>query len=77
MKPRVPALKAQEVIRALERGGFAIVRSAGSHHRMVHMSDPSRAATVPVHKGRDLPRPMLLAIIRQAGFTIEEFLNLL
>jgi hypothetical protein len=30
-----------------------------------------------VHKGRDLPRPMLQAIIKQAGITVEEFLDLL
>jgi predicted RNA binding protein YcfA (HicA-like mRNA interferase family) len=32
---------------------------------------------VPVHKGRDLPRPMLRAILRQAGLTTDEFLRLL
>jgi len=30
-----------------------------------------------MHKGRDLPRPMLRAIIQQAGLTVEEFLHLL
>jgi predicted RNA binding protein YcfA (HicA-like mRNA interferase family) len=64
---RLPAVKATEVIRALERAGFTIVRTAGSHHRMVHDDDPSRATTVPLHKGRDLPRPMLRQIIKQAG----------
>ena len=77
MTVRLPSLKASEVIRALERGGFADVRSAGSHHRLVHRDDPSRATTVPVHKGRDLPRPLLHAILKQAGLTAEEFLALL
>ena len=77
MTVRLPSLKASEVIRALERGGFADVRSAGSHHRLVHRDDPSRATTVPVHKGRDLPRPLLNAILKQAGLTAEEFLALL
>jgi predicted RNA binding protein YcfA (HicA-like mRNA interferase family) len=44
---------------------------------MVHTQNPRRATTVPVHKGRDLPRPMLQAIIKQAGMTVEEFLDLL
>ena len=77
MTVRLPSLKASEVIRALERGGFADVRSAGSHHRLVHRDDPSRATTVPVHKDRDLPRPLLHAILKQAGLTAEEFLALL
>ena len=77
MTVRLPSLKASEVIRALERGGFTDVRSTGSHHRLVHRDDPSRATTVPVHKGRDLPRPLLHAILKQAGLTAEEFLALL
>lgn len=77
MSPRLPALKATEVIRALERGGFTVVRSAGSHHRLVHDDDPSRATTVPVHKGRDLPRPFLRAILKQARLTPEQFIDLL
>jgi predicted RNA binding protein YcfA (HicA-like mRNA interferase family) len=77
MTPRLPSLKADAVIRALRRAGFEVVRSVGSHHRMVHTQNPRRATTIPVHKGRDLPRPMLQAIIKQAGMTVEEFLDLL
>ncbi|TMJ77018.1 MAG: addiction module toxin, HicA family [Alphaproteobacteria bacterium] len=77
MSERLPTLKALAVIRALERAGFVVVRSAGSHHRLVHSADARRATTVPVHKGRDLPRPMLRAIIKQAGLTAEEFVDLL
>ena len=74
---RLPALKAAEVIRALERGGFVIVRVSGSHHRMIHRDDPARATTVPMHKGRDLPKPFLRAILKQAGLSVEEFARLL
>ncbi len=77
MSERLPALKAREVIRALEKAGFTVVRSAGSHHRLVHRDDASRATTVPVHKGRDLPRPFLRAILKQARLTPDEFRALL
>jgi predicted RNA binding protein YcfA (HicA-like mRNA interferase family) len=77
MSERLPTLKALAVIRALERAGFVVVRSAGSHHRLVHRTDARRATTVPVHKGRDLPRPMLREIIKQVGLTAEEFVDLL
>lgn len=77
MTARLPQLKADAVIRALQRGGFEVVRSAGSHRRMVHAADSKRATTVPMHKGRDLPRPLLRAIIQQAGLTEDEFLKLL
>jgi predicted RNA binding protein YcfA (HicA-like mRNA interferase family) len=74
---RLPALDGRTVIRALERAGFTIVRTSGSHVRLVHATDPSRQTTVPVHKGRDLPRGTLRDIIEQAGFTVSAFLDLL
>ena len=74
---RLPSLKAIDAIRALERGGFVVVRTAGSHHRLVHRTDPARATTVPLHKGRDLPKPFVRGIIKQAGLTVEEFHDLL
>lgn len=73
----MPALKAVDVIAALESAGFEVDRTTGSHHRLVHTEDASRATTVPVHKGRDLPRPLLRAIIKQAGLTVDEFVDLL
>lgn len=74
---RLPSLKAREVICALEKAGFVVTRSKGSHHRLVHHADPTRATTVSVHKGRDIPRGTLSDIIEQAGLTEDEFLALL
>ena len=76
MNQRLPALTARDVIRALERAGFAVSRTSGSHRRLVHSSDPARKVTVPVHTG-DLPRGTLRAIISQAGLTVAEFIALL
>jgi predicted RNA binding protein YcfA (HicA-like mRNA interferase family) len=77
MSSRLPVLKAIEVIRALEKAGFVVVRSAGSHHRLVHRDDATRATTVPIHKGRDLPRAFLRSILKQARLTPDEFRALL
>ena len=74
---RITALKASEVIRALQKAGFVITRSKGSHRRLVHSIDPGRQATIAVHKGRDIPRGTLRDIIDQAGLTVDEFLDLL
>lgn len=73
----MPVATGGEVVRALERAGFAVVRISGSHHRMVHGADPARATTVPVHGSKALKRSTLRAIIRQAGLTVEEFTALL
>jgi predicted RNA binding protein YcfA (HicA-like mRNA interferase family) len=74
---RLPAAKPRDVIRALERAGFVVIRTSGSHHRMVHRDDPSRQTTVPVHGNRDLPRGTLRDIIEQAGLTVDEFVGLI
>ena len=77
MKERRQALKAQDLIAALERAGFATVRAKGSHHVLAHVTDATRYTIVPVHGGKDIPRHLVHKIIKQAGLTISEFLALL
>jgi predicted RNA binding protein YcfA (HicA-like mRNA interferase family) len=69
---RLPILKPQEVIRALERMGFAEVRQSGSHKQFRH-SD-GRGTTVPFHKGRDIAPVLLRQIIKDIHSTDDEFL---
>jgi predicted RNA binding protein YcfA (HicA-like mRNA interferase family) len=49
MSERLPALRAKDVISALERAGFAKSRMSGSHCRMIHPGDPTRKVTIPIH----------------------------
>lgn len=77
MSAKLPSLKPAAVMRVLIRSGFEQVRVSGSHHRFVHRDDPVRATTVPVHQGRDLPKPVLRAILKQAGLSVDEFIALL
>lgn len=74
---RLPGLTAQQVGRALERAGFILKRTSGSHQLFEYPADRRRRTTVPYHRGKSLPRGALRAIIQQAGFTVEEFLRLL
>lgn len=76
MSQRLPALSFREVVRALERLGFEIDRVTGSHHRLKHTQDPSRTAVVPRHS-RDIKRGVLRSIIKQAGLTVDQFLDAL
>jgi predicted RNA binding protein YcfA (HicA-like mRNA interferase family) len=74
---RLPSLRGQEVIRALRNAGLVVVRIRGSHHILEHPTDRRRRTTVPLHKGKDLPRGLLRRIIADAGLTVEEFTALL
>lgn len=64
------------VVRALERAGFQVERIRGSHYALKHADKPHLHVTVAFHK-RDMPRGTLRAIIKQAGLTIDEFIDLL
>jgi predicted RNA binding protein YcfA (HicA-like mRNA interferase family) len=76
MNQRLPSITAREAVRALERAGFVVSRTSGSHCRLVHSGDPARKVTIPVHTG-DLRRGTLRGIIAQAGLTVPEFIALL
>ena len=62
-------------MRALSRAGFYIDHHAGSHAQLRHPTRTGRV-TVPIHSG-DLPVFILISIIRQAGLTRDEFVELL
>ena len=74
MTQRLPALRPQQVIRALERAGWQVHRQRGSHVSMRKGGVPF-LITVPLHR-RDLPRGTLRDIISDAGLTVGEFLEL-
>ncbi|MFL6934136.1 MAG: type II toxin-antitoxin system HicA family toxin [Xanthobacteraceae bacterium] len=72
---RLPRLKPREVVAALERCGFVVVRIVGSHYQLFNKRT-RRHTTVP-HHNRDLTRGTVAAIVRQAGLTRDEFIELL
>jgi predicted RNA binding protein YcfA (HicA-like mRNA interferase family) len=73
MSKKLPALKPKKVIKALERNGFTVHHTTGSHY--ILKKDTLRV-TVAYHN-KDLKPRTLASIIEQAGLTVEEFLNLL
>ena len=73
---RLPALSSRRVLRSLARAGFVVHHSTGSHRVLKHPDKPELRIIVAYHK-KDLKRGTLAAIIRQAGLTVDEFLDLL
>ena len=71
---RLPSLSARQCIRALKKAGFYESSQKGSHITFRHPNRPGKVI-VPNHKA--LKRGTLRAIIRQAGLSVEEFLELL
>ncbi len=71
----MPMLTARVLIAALLRAGFIIVRQKGSHVFLKNLVT-KRVTSVPLHAG-DLPKGLVGAIIKQAGFTLKQFLKFL
>ena len=74
MTQKLPVISGRECIKALERAGFYVKRQRGSHV-VLRRDDPFAQVVVPDHKVLD--RGTLRAIIRQAGLSVREFLQLL
>lgn len=75
MSPSLPQLKAAHLGRALERTGFCRVRQKGSHATYKH-SD-GRRVTIPIHPAKTVPKATLRAILRDAGLSVDDLLQLL
>ena len=71
---RPPSFKPKQLIRVFLRAGFVIDHQSGSHVVLRHPD--GRRTVIAVHN-RELKRGTLLGIIKQAGYTVEEFIELL
>lgn len=71
----LPRLKGKEMVRALERVGFSVARTRGSH---VFLKDSDgRATAVPVHARETLGPGLIRAILRDVEMTLAELVELL
>jgi predicted RNA binding protein YcfA (HicA-like mRNA interferase family) len=68
---KLPGVNHLEAVRALERAGFRILRQ-GKH---IVMSDGVRKVTIPRHN--PVNAITMAGIVKDAGFTIDEFRKLL
>ena len=72
---RLPRLKGKELIRILEKLGFEVVRSRGSHFFLRHAD--GRVTTVPMHSGEVLGRGLLRSILRDVELAVDDLLRVL
>ena len=73
---KVPSLPYTEIVRALQRDGWMVVRQRGSHVRMQkHLVNEVLKITVPAH--RPVKRSTLAHILKQVRLDVDQFLALL
>jgi predicted RNA binding protein YcfA (HicA-like mRNA interferase family) len=71
---RLPQIKSTELIRFLKSQGFAEERQSGSHVTLYHAE--RGMVTIPVHTGCDIGRGLAIRILKDAGFSVEDYLQL-
>ena len=70
-----PAITGHQLIKALKKLGFEVVRSKGSHHFLQHAD--GRSTVVPVHSGETIGRGLLAQIRRDCEISVEELREVL
>jgi predicted RNA binding protein YcfA (HicA-like mRNA interferase family) len=71
----MPQVTARELIRFLKSQGFVEDRQSGSHLTLWH-EEKAVSVTIPVHTGTDVGRGLAVRILKDAGFSIEDYLHL-
>jgi predicted RNA binding protein YcfA (HicA-like mRNA interferase family) len=70
-----PSLTGKEIIKALRKAEFNIIRIKGSHYFLQHLD--GRCTTIPVHSKEIIGPGLLHKILADCEFTMNEFLKLL
>ena len=72
---RNPRVTGADLIGALERVGFRVLRVKGSHHFLRH--EDGRSTVVPVHSGETIGPGLLHRILRDCQRTADQMAKLL
>ena len=68
--PKIPGINHLDVVRALEKAGFTVVRQS----KHIIMSDGARIVTIP--RNNPVNAFTLGGLVRDAGLTVEQFREL-
>jgi len=72
---RLPRITGREVVAALRKAGFEVVRIRGSHQFLRH--GDGRGTVVPVHAGETIGPGLLTSILRDCELDRDDFIALL
>ncbi len=73
---RLPRITAKELIRVLKKLGFYKHHQVGSHIAFKN-SDGTKRIVIPSHAGQIITPKTLKAILKDAGLSVDDLVNLL
>ena len=56
-------MSGKELVKRMEKAGWKLSRITGSHHVM---AKGAKTVTVPVHANRDIPKGLLMRLLKEA-----------
>jgi predicted RNA binding protein YcfA (HicA-like mRNA interferase family) len=71
---RMPQVAARELIAFLKKHGFVEDRQVGSHLTL-WSERRGVSVTVPMHSGCNIGRGLAVRILKDAGFSVDDFTN--
>lgn len=72
---RLPRIAGRQLIKALRKVGFEVIRTRGSHHFLRHAD--GRVTVVPVHAGEAIGPGLLHNILLDCELSVEELQSLI
>jgi len=72
---RTPRVTSSDLVDALAKAGFRLLRVKGSHHFLRH--EDGRSTVVPAHSGETIGPGLLHKILRDCQLTAEQLTELL
>lgn len=74
--PNLPSFPYVKFIKKIKKAGFIFKRQAKGSHEIWFNPQTKRAVTIPRHLGKTFKKGTLASMIRDTGFSKEEFINL-
>jgi len=69
--PKIPVVKAEDLLKTLQKIGFVKHSQTGSHVQLKHVD--GRRVTVPNHPNKEIKKGTLKGIIDDIEISVEEF----
>ncbi len=71
---RMPKVTSQDLVKFLIDHGYEPDRQSGSHLTL-YSARSGKSITVPIHRGCEIGRGLAVRILKDAGFSIDDYID--
>jgi predicted RNA binding protein YcfA (HicA-like mRNA interferase family) len=70
----MPAVTARELLKFLKKQGYLEDRQKGNHLTLWN-EELKKSITIPVHTGNEIGRGLAIRILKDAGYSIDDYIS--